>query len=281
MRNILIWIVVFIPLAVNSQTFFTNGMTWCTQISGTHSPNAEGVMEYVTVENTEAYDIFKMYRSYNMEASDLEFIAYIKVEGEKVYFKIDESEVSDWYLFYDFGMKPGEGCYVYSPLVLSEDLIPYGTYIKCVDIFEYSENHDWNVLTLEEFTNDSCSDSIGHGTWIKGLSSLNGILYNNRFEMDGVKSNILLEVLDKNKTIFSNKSSGIIDIYNCPTLSINIKDRELLIVSNLEINGSIFSISGIYVGNYQFNEVPTSINITVPGVYILKYGTVSKIILIN
>lgn len=272
---------VFIPLAVNSQTLFTDGMTWCTQISGTHSPNVEEVMEYVTLEETETIDIFKMYRSYYKEVSDMEFIAFIKVEGEKVYFKIDESEMSDWYLFYDFGIKPGEGCYVYSPLIISEDMVPYGTYIKCVDIFEYSDSHDWKALTMEEFTDNSCSELIGHGTWIKGLSSLNGILYNNRFEMDGVRTKILSKVLDKGKIIFSNKSSGIIDISDCPNFNININGREILIDSNKAISGSIYSISGIHVGNYQFHNTPISIIVPNTGVYILNAGSISRKLLIN
>lgn len=186
----------------STQKLFTDGMKWRTQIYGTHEPGEVKSIEVVTIEKTQDENCFHMYRSYEDNTSDRELIAVIKEEESKVYFKPNGFKSSEWYLLYDFSLKPGEGCFIYSPLTFSKNSEPYKTYVKCIGIDE-KFNGDWSLLRLEEYTDDSCSNILGNGSWIIGLSSLKGILYNNRFEVDGFGS-LLLEVSDNERILYSN-----------------------------------------------------------------------------
>lgn len=107
----------------------------------------------------------------------------------------------------------------YRPLTFSKDSEPYKTYFKCIGIDE-KFNGDWSLLRLEEYTDDSCLNILGNGSRIIGLSSLKGILYNNRFEVDGFGS-LLLEVSDNEKILYSNMLSGILEITD-PSIPIKV-----------------------------------------------------------
>lgn len=120
--------------------YFTDGMEWRTEITGTQSSNATFSLETVTIEDYIDDVIFKMFRHYNNDTSYQEFIAFVKTIGDKVFFSSESSDDSDWYLLYDFGITDGEGCYVYSPLVMSTSKIPYKTYIKCIGVNELTDS---------------------------------------------------------------------------------------------------------------------------------------------
>lgn len=269
----------FIPLLMNGQSHFADGMKWRTQISGTHEPEVVKSIEVVTIEKTPDDNCFNMYRSYEDNTSDRELIAVIKKEESKVYFNPNGLKSSEWYLLYDFNLKPGEGCFIYSPLTFSEDSEPYKTYVKCIGIDE-NFNEYWSVLLLEEYTDDSCLNIIGHGSWIIGLSSLNGILYNNRFEVDGFSSRLLLEVSDDEKILYSNKQSGIIEITDTYIPNIKVDGLDIYISVNDDMCGSIYSQSGVHIGDYKFSKTPTHIKLSNRGVYILKLENTSRKILV-
>lgn len=279
MNRLILLILAFIPLLMNGQNHFTDGMKWRTQIYGTHEPEVVKSIEVVTIEKTPDDNCFKMYRSYEDNTSDRELIAVVKQEESKVYFNHNGLKSSEWYLLYDFNLNPGEGCFIYSPLTFSEDSEPYKTYVKCIGIDE-NFNEDWSVLRLEEYTDDSCLNIIGHGSWIIGLSSLNGILYNNRFEVDGFSSRLLLEVSDDEKILYSNKQSGIIEITDTSIPNIKVDGLDIYISVNDDMCGSIYSQSGVHIGDYKFSKTPTHIKLSNRGVYILKLENTSRKILV-
>lgn len=279
MNRLILLILAFIPLLMNGQIHFTDGMKWRTQIYGTHEPEVVKSIEVVTIEKIPDDNCFKMYRSYEDNTSDRELIAVIKKEESKVYFNPNGLKSSEWYLLYDFNLKPGEGCFIYSPLTFSEDSEPYKTYVKCIGIDE-NFNEDWSVLRLEEYTDDSCLNIIGHGSWIIGLSSLNGILYNNRFEVDGFSSRLLLEVSDDEKILYSNKQSGIIEMTDTSVPNIKVDGLDIYISVNDDMCGSIYSQSGVHMGDYKFSKTPTHIKLSNRGVYILKLENTSRKILV-
>lgn len=278
MKKFILLILAFIPLLMNGQIHFTDGMKWRTQIYGTHEPEVVKSIEVVTIEKTQDDNCFNMYRSYEDNISDRELIAVIKKEESKVYFNPNGFKYSEWYLLYDFGLKPGEGCFIYNPLTFSEDSEPYKTYVKCIGIDE-KFNEDWSLLRLEEYTDDSCLNIIGNGSWIIGLSSLNGILYNNRFEVDGFSSR-LLDISDNERILYSNIQSGILEITDTSILNIKIDGLDISISVNDDICGSIYSQSGVHLGDYKFNKTPTYIKLSNRGIYILKLGNTSKKILV-
>lgn len=275
MRNFILIMLLFIPFLMKGQSCFTDGMKWRTQISGTHKPEAVTMIEVVTIEQAMDDNCFNMYRSYEDNTSAKELIAVIKTDEFKVFFKPKDSKTSEWYLLYDFGLKPGEGCFIYNPLASSKNSTPFKTYIKCVAIDESFESEEWHVLSLEEYNDDSCSNIIGTGFWIKGLSSLNGILYNNRFGVDGFGSK-LLDVSDSDRIIYSNKQSGILEITDSSIPNIRVDGLNIYVSVNDEICGSLYSISGEHIGNYKFGKTPAHITLPDRGIYILQIGNVSK-----
>ena len=277
-KRFILLILAFIPLLMNGQNHFKDGMKWRTQICGTHEPEGVKSIEVVTIEKTLDDNCFNMYRSYEENTSDRKLIAVIKTEESKVYFNPNRLKSSEWYLLYDFNLKPGEGCFIYSPLAFSKDSEPYKTYVKCIGIDE-KFNEDWSVLRLEEYKDDSCLRILGHGSWIIGLSSLNGILYNNRFEVDGFGS-VLLEVSDDEKILYSNKQSGIIEITDTSIPNIKVDGLDIYISVNNDMCGSIYSQSGEHIGDYKLSKTPTHIKLSNRGVYILKLENTSKKILV-
>ena len=277
-KRFILLILAFIPFLMNGQNHFTDGMKWRTQLYGTHEPEVVKSIEVVTIEKTPDDNCFNMYRSYEDNTSDRELVAVIKEEDSKVYFNPNGLKSSEWYLLYDFNLKPGEGCFIYSPLAFSKDSEPYKTYVKCIGIDE-KFNEDWSLLQLEEYKDESCLNIIGHGSWIIGLSSLNGFLYNNRFEVDGFGS-LLLDVSEDEKILYSNKHSGIIEITDTSIPNIKVDGLDIYISVNDDMCGSIYSQTGEHIGDYKFSKTPTHIKLSNRGVYILKLENTSKKILV-
>lgn len=277
-KSFILLILAFIPLSMNSQNQFTDGMKWRTQIYGTHEHEVVKLIEVVTIEKTLDENCFNMYRFYEDNTSDKELIAVIKTEESKVYFNPNGFKSSEWYLLYDFSLKLGEGCFIYNPLTFTEDSEPYKTYVKCIGIDE-KFTEDWSLLQLEEYTDNSCLNLIGYGSWIRGLSSLNGILYNNRFEVDGFSSS-LLEVSDNERILYSDIPSGVLEITDTSIPNIKVDGLDIYISVNDDICGSIYSQAGVHIGNYKFSKTPTHIKLSNRGVYILKLENTSKKILV-
>lgn len=89
----------FIPLLMNGQNQFTDGMKWRTQIYATHEHEVVKSIEVVTIEKTLDKNCFNMYRSYEDNTSDRELIAVIKQEESKVYFNPNGFKSSEWYFY--------------------------------------------------------------------------------------------------------------------------------------------------------------------------------------
>ena len=107
MKGITLFLLSLVPLVMNSQVCFTDGMKWRTQIIGTQAPVAVATVETVTIEKSVDDECFKMYRYYENNVSDREFVAFVMTDKDKVYFRPCDSKSTEWYLMYDFGMEPG------------------------------------------------------------------------------------------------------------------------------------------------------------------------------
>ena len=282
MKGITLFLLSLVPLVMNSQVCFTDGMKWRTQIIGTQDPVAVATVETVTIEKSVDDECFKMYRYYENNVSDREFVAFVMTDKDKVYFRPCDSKSTEWYLMYDFGMEPGEGCYIYSPISFSENSNPCFTYVKCVGIDDGSEFGRWKAMSLEEYRDDSCSNKLGTGTWLTGLSSLNGILYNHCFDIDGFGATLLLDVSDNEKKIYPNISTGVVQATETlvPHFNIKIDGTDIKISTDHETIGSLYDQSGVLIGDYRFSKTPTSIALPSKGIYILKSGNITKKILV-
>ncbi len=265
-----------IPLLMAGQTYLKDGMKLRTRIIGTHDPTLSVGYQVATIEQLEEGNNFNVYKSHKADLSDNELIAVIKTEDSKVFFRLHDSNNDEWYLLYDFGLKPGEGCYVYSPRASST---PYKTYVKCVGIVDNFESTELTALQLEEYLDDSCDFLDGQGFWLKGLSSTNGFLQNNGFNLDGAGTK-LIEISDGQNIIYLSKDAGVSDIIDSSDADIKISGSDIYVSTNDEVCGSLYSQSGAHIGNYTFGKTPLRINLSPNEVYILKIGNNSTKILI-
>lgn len=270
---IIFFLAFFIPFAMSGQVHFADGMKWYTEVHGSHAPWLPPSTVVVALEKTGDADCFKALQSSPDHDIDREFVAFIKVDEDKVFFKFDDNESAEWYLLYDFGLKAGEGCYIYCPGVKSGNVAISKTYIKCAAISESSEYNGWSTMALEEYHDDSCTGFVDYGTWIKGLSSLNGLLDNNRFGDVGRSSILQTVVLEDGTVVFSNPSAGVSEVSDSSTApDIRVDGLEILVSTDSEVPGSLFSQTGLALGHYTFGKTPTSITVPGSGVYILKIG---------
>ena len=280
MGKIILFILFFVPLLMRGQCCFTDGMTWRTQLIGTDSPEGTRSTEIVSIEQNGNDGCFNMYRS-NIEYSPSpELVAVIRIDGDKVYFRPVWSEYSEWYLAYDFGLKPGEGCYVYYLSDKGEySDTPRKTYVKCISIEEPSEEGGWSMMILEEYYDDSYSGFSSTGKWIKGLSAFGGILYNNCFDLDGMIAK-LLEVSANGKTLYLKGQTGVAEISDLSSPDIRVDGRDVRVSVDGDVSGSLYSGAGAHIGDYRFGKTPTHIRVPDSGVYILRTGDVSRKIFI-
>ena len=60
---------------------------------------------------------------------------------------------------------------------------------------EKGERFALPALYMEEYDTEKCEVRYGEGCWLKGIASTNGFLFNNRFEVEGRGSTLLLSFL--------------------------------------------------------------------------------------
>lgn len=277
MTKNLLWAALLLPGAAFGQNFIKEGVTWYTEYISSHLPTAEPIIEEVTLEATEEENCFLLYTYYDKDAEEgKKLTAYLKTDGEKVLFRSINSESDQWYTLYDFGLTPGEGCYV--GLGVSNPT-PIKTYVKCVAIDEGSGDDDWTLMTMEEYKDSSCSMYYGKGIWIKGLGAQRGIISNAYFEADGGGST-LLKVTDGDKVVYESSPLSVASVSEECGLSVLIEGDKLLISAEEETVAHLYSRSGMLLGTYNVGQTPLSVSLPGKGVYILESnGSARKIIL--
>lgn len=142
--------------------------------------------------------------------------AYVKVEGDKVYFRLLNSEIKDWFLGYDFGLKAGEGALCYSPNFLLDDGKPLGGYYKCVETLESNPSYGGlPTLSLQLFKNqDDVQPVIDDVTWLSGIGGTGGLF--RAYEgvllgLDGGAGGELFEVRNGDEIIYQSQGAN----YTC------------------------------------------------------------------
>lgn len=280
MRGLIIFLSVFVAFLVNGQVQFSDGMKWYSIVCGTHKPQPTYSTELVTLEKTDDAGIFKVFQRNLDHDTDREFVAFIKSDADKVYFKFDESETAEWYLMYDFGLQPGEGCYVYGLYNGNNNIPPRKTYVKCTSIEDSSEYQGWSVMKLEEYEDETCSQWYMDGTWIKDLASEGGLTFNNGFDLCGIGSTLDSVVLSDGTVVFSNPKSGISDISNSSRTDIRVVGHEIFVSAADKTLACLYTLTGLQLGNYVLGKSPIAISVPACGVYILKVGSSSKKIMV-
>lgn len=276
MKKLVFLLISFLPFTMVANNYFHEGMKWITYIVGTHEPRPIWSRQEATLEKCEEDDYYIL----RVDSPSSTRYLYIRTDGDKVFFKCDDHISPNWYLLYDFGLEPGEGCYIYTPqLYCIVPHTPPSSYIKCVAINEDATYDGWSIMALEELSDETGSVMYGRGSWIKGLSSLNGLLRNIYFEAAG-GGGILTEVIDNGTVIFTNPLCGAESIMDYRMPDIRIIGQEIVVSSDRDVCGTLHSQSGMHIGDYRFGDSCTRISVPAAGVYILTIGGISRKIVV-
>ena len=159
------------------------------------------------------FNAMKLYYSYNM--TDPVLYAFIRTEGDKVYFKDSDRnpEAPDWYLMYDFGVKIGDIVGVYSIVKKNS---PSKFYMKCIGINENADQ-GFTDIVMEFYpveNPDRLKFPFPTTRWLKGLASECGFTKSNEFTyfVAGMTSE-LVQVSYKGEIVYKkDKENGISDI---------------------------------------------------------------------
>ena len=200
--------------------YFQPGIEWNVLLISDLMPGAPRFDEYVYINERiemDGYDCMIMSWIINRqpEGETVEKNSiYLRTEGEKVYFKYIDQEDDNWYLMYDFGLKEGEGCYIYSPYYGYSSHQPFKVYLRCASVTENNAEFDgWDTMLMEEYTDENMQYGPYYGTWLKGLGSDRGVLRNNGYSLIGGGS-VLLDATFEGEVIYHREFAGIDEIYS-------------------------------------------------------------------
>ena len=104
---------------------------------------------------------------------------------------------------------------------------------------EKGERFEFPALYVEEYDTEKCEVRYGEGCWLKGIASTNGFLFNNRFEVEGRGSTLLLSFLSDG---LGNMSPVLTGIESCT-------------VNKTENQGLVYDYHGRRISNPQSGRV--------------------------
>lgn len=264
------------PMQVSAQSYFKEGTIWKSEwVSGDGKLVKE--TDYLKgPEMVDGYETYKMYSYYDNKKQTTTFYGYVRTDADKVYFMPANTELGQWFLVYDFGLKVGEGCYVHN-----FESTQYKTYIKCVGMTEtpYPYSH-LTSLIIEEYEDDSCEKFYNKAYWIKGVSSDWGLKQNSLLLPMGMLSD-LIEVSYYGNVIYKKDYTPICNIKD-EASKITISGKVLTITNVENINKiGIYTSAGVLVGWYNVDYDNTNITLPSEGVYIVKMGDVTQKIVVQ
>ncbi|MBD5227557.1 MAG: hypothetical protein HDS67_05870 [Bacteroidales bacterium] len=201
------------------ENYFKEGTKW--EMFTVAFPLGEDIYITTTAElvDPQVFDGKECYVAVKSTSShpEPERCAYIHVDGDKVYFRNIVDPESVWYLAYDFGLKPGEGCYVYSiPTNMNGNADPYRSYVKCVgtDLVDGLEALVM-IESREDVTEEPTEEELKYADrWIKGIGSTTDWFQPNVFGPGWVGDYYtdLTLVTYNGQTIYSNPTASVEEI---------------------------------------------------------------------
>lgn len=182
---------------------FVDGTVW-EMISYPDMPDVEiGHFQYKLdgVREIGGYEAMQMYMLW--PGKDPKFVAYVRTDGDKVYWAADE-ENPEWYLCYDFGMKSGDECDFYD--MGSSDPSNNPITMRCAIKIPFPKYDRYPTFLMQR---------IGDGTyqykteyWLKGIGSTWGPTFSSIADIDGIGFEIQ-RVTNGDRVIFEMPGSGI------------------------------------------------------------------------
>ncbi len=278
MRNIFALIAFAImPMLATAQTYFKDGTTWKTRLCGTQSGyNTVYYNTYAKLNGTETVDGYQALKLFYYEEEKPEPIlyAYVRTDGDKVYFKPTNAATDTWYLMYDFGLKAGESCDVYSAWNIEDYPKLRVSQIKCLDIQKDENTGFAKMLVQENLEGFDCGTFV----WYKGLSSDLGLLWNNGCGVDGIGRK-LMEVTYNGEVVYSNNTTSVENV-STGGLKTSVRGKNVTVtnISKPE-RVELFSADGKLVRELVVGKGTANILLPANGIYILRIdGQTTKIV---
>lgn len=205
-------------------------------------------------------------------------IAYIKTDGDKVYYHPLWEENPEWYLMYDFGLGIDEGCDVFDLVTYKVDLSKHSSYVWCKEITEnVIGGRTWQVMEMGE----RCVNMLGEegecentGRWLRGLGSDKTFTWPNNFDpMDG-GSFQLIEASLNGEIIYQNYPAGV-EMTEAEPLQVRVQGNQVQVLG-VSGRSEVYTTDGRLAGS-TYDDQPVTLS---TGLYIIRHGNKShKVVL--
>lgn len=208
MKKLLLFILLALPMFARAKMFYKDGMVWVVE-RGSCQPGIPHITETFELDGIATIDGIEALQLFQTSGSESRSLTmFLRVDDQKVYFRLNTPEATEWYLLYDFSLQPGEGCDIFNPqqMMAGKDA---KTHIECLSLSEASESIPWPTMTIKEtFPTDPIFDEVN--TLFVGLGSHAGPAGDLFNGMDGSHST-LLSATYKGQTVFRSQASAGID----------------------------------------------------------------------
>ncbi len=308
MKQFIVLLIGLLPIVARGEIYFREGVKWVMSLAAPANPNPSsetpicGTVTYA-LKNSQAQDgesilgLFDISTDSNGNISSETLMAKIKVEDNRVYYMPNRQDASEWLLMYDFGLLPGEGCYLddASGIHHTENPYPQRQYIKCVALEIHPDYPELETMWLQPYEGET-DEMLGvdTGIWYKGVGAFGGVLNNDPAIAYGGGGSALVEVLHDSQALFKfsdetraalwykalHYNSGVQQVEAAP-LRIRVDGMDVTVT---DARGSedvrIYTEQGALIGNSKLAAgIPATFHLTTPGIYIVNVGTISRKIL--
>lgn len=199
MKKILLALFLTPLFAVSAENAFVDGTVWEMYVSTLAHPSIKPRISTNKIDGVReigGYEALLMYRESSFEA-------FVRTEGDKVYCAWDE-ENPEWYLCFDFGMKPGDEQVFYNMDVGKPS---EGRLMRCVAEMTNTAYGDWPALEMVQVINGKEYEITE--IWLKGLGSQFGPTVGPSAGLIGGGSSDIRRVTNGDRVIFEKPESGI------------------------------------------------------------------------
>lgn len=222
--------------------FFKEKAKWITKVKPGNAPEYTETIRLAAGEKIGGFETLRMLSS--IDGKDEKTIGNIRTEGQKVYFST-EANPSQWYLIYDFNLRPGQDCRYYS--VMADGSEPREAGAKCTEIADY----ELAPVTKVQLDNGK--------TWLRGVGSSTGPVTTPDAETT------LTELWIGNSLRFKFVDDVAIETVDSDAdYSFSIDNRTL--TTSGEVPASVYNVDGRLVSAGE------SVTLNSPGLYIVRQG---------
>lgn len=257
--RLLFIIAALLPLVASADNYFRNGMKWEYEVQAdgpAEYPVSHSIYSLVGDTVVDGYESTRMYVEEVEYAVPVKFLAFIRTEGDKVFFKYDYPE-EEWSLLYDFGLKAGDETYVDRitsfPETSKRHLVEW---VSCLKVEESVEYQGMEAMVMANKYSDEVDD-YSFGEWLNGIGSTFLLCNGAGFGMSGGASRLIKASMNGD-TICEYKKAEVQndEIYN----------RN---VSVLSLDGRI-----IYEGIMMSDNLKDLVR--EPGIYVVKTSNTAR-----